>query len=82
MRNRLGDLADHLFAQLERLGDETLDAERLQREVERAKAMANVSAEILAAGRLAVDAAALAHRAKLDNVDVPMPALLEAKRPL
>lgn len=82
MKNKLAYLTDHLFAQLERLGDENLDAEQLKREVERAKAMAGVSSEILAAGRLAVDAAALAHKAKLDNLDVPMPPLLEAKRRL
>lgn len=42
MRNTLEDLQNHLFAQLERLGDEELDEDGLSREIERAKAIGEI----------------------------------------
>jgi hypothetical protein len=57
MKNRLTDLADHLFAQLERLGDEDLGHEDLKVEILRASAMSATAREIISVGRLALDAA-------------------------
>ena len=37
MKNTLSDLNNHLFAQLERLGEEDLDEEEIKKEVQRAK---------------------------------------------
>lgn len=37
-RNTLGDLTNHLFAELERLGDESLSGDALREEIERARA--------------------------------------------
>ena len=48
MRNTLGDLNLHLFAQLERLSDEELSAEDLKREVLRSRAITSVAKEIIA----------------------------------
>lgn len=59
MKNRISDLNDHLFAQLERLSDEDLTAEQLEREVERAKAIAGVSSQIIGAAALQFKAAEL-----------------------
>lgn len=72
MKNKLGDLNNHLFAQLERLSDEDLEPEALSREVERSKAVTAVAREIIAGGKLALDAQkALAER------EIPvMPAML------
>lgn len=53
MKNKLSDLNNHLFAQLERLDDETLD---LATELNRAKAITGISREIVSAGKLALDA--------------------------
>ncbi len=47
MKNKLIDLNNHLFAQLERLADEDLDAEQIDREVKRAEAMVDVSDQVL-----------------------------------
>ena len=46
-RNKLSDLNDHLFMQLERLGEEDLKEEELQREIARAKAITNTAAQII-----------------------------------
>lgn len=47
MKNKLGDLNDHLFAQLERLSDETLSPEEIEKEVTRADAIVKVSDQIV-----------------------------------
>ncbi|MFU2203620.1 hypothetical protein ACM0QA_02430 [Streptococcus pluranimalium] len=55
-RNKLSDLNDHLFMTLERLGDEDLSSEELEKEVERSKAVTNVATKIIDNGRLILDA--------------------------
>ena len=52
MRNTLGDLNNHLFAQLERLGEEDLKDEDLQKEINRAKAITGLASQIIANGNL------------------------------
>lgn len=47
MRNKLTDLNDHLFAQIERLGDEDLKGEELQEEIERSDSMARIATQIV-----------------------------------
>jgi hypothetical protein len=56
MKNTLGDLNNHLFAQLERLGDEDLKGEELQDEIERAKAVTVISSQIISNGNLVLQA--------------------------
>lgn len=56
MKNKLTDLNNHLFAQLERLNDESLEGEALEQEIERSKAITGVSKEVVANGRLVLDA--------------------------
>ena len=53
MKNTLKDLNDHLFEQLERLNDEDLGDEQLKKELERAKGMTNLAAQIIQNGQLA-----------------------------
>lgn len=46
-KNKLLDLNDHLFAELERLGDEDLKGDELKEELDRAKALSDVSSKII-----------------------------------
>lgn len=62
MKNRLSDLNNHLFAQLERLSDEGLTADQVEQEVERAKAIVGVSDQIVGAAALQFKAAELIAR--------------------
>ena len=56
MKNTLGDLNNHLFAQLERLGEEELKGEHLSEEIGRAKAITQVANQIISNGKLVLDA--------------------------
>jgi len=71
MKNRLIDLNNHLFEQLERLNDEDLNPEQLQLEIDRAKSMGFLGSQIIANAKLVLDAAELFNEASvLDLPDV------------
>lgn len=76
MKNKLTDLNNHLFAQLERLGDEDLDSEKLKDEIARSKALTAVSSQIVNNARLALDAQIAVRDLQLGN---RLPSMLEAK---
>jgi hypothetical protein len=59
MKNKLSDLNDHLFMQLERLGDEDLSAEQIETEARRAEAMVSVADRVVANAALQIKAASL-----------------------
>lgn len=59
MKNKMTDLKDHLFAQLERLGDEDLTPEQIATEAERAKAIVSVADQITSNADLQLKAAKL-----------------------
>lgn len=56
MQNKLIDLNNHLFAQLERLSDEETAGDKLSEEVGRARAIGHVAQSIIENARLALDA--------------------------
>ncbi len=59
MKNKLTDLNNHLFAQLERLSDEGLTAEQIDAEVKRSGAIVGVAEQIAKAADLQLKAATL-----------------------
>lgn len=59
MKNKLSDLNNHLFAQLERLSDEDLTAEQIAQEVARTDAIVQVSDQIVRNADLQLKAVAL-----------------------
>lgn len=59
MKNKLSDLNDHLFMQLERLGDEDLTPEQIEQEAKRADAMVEVADRIVGNAALQLKAASL-----------------------
>ena len=70
MKNKLIDLNNHLFAQLERLNEDSLTNAQLTFEVERAKAMSMISKAIIDNASLRVEASkAVANQTSL--VEIP-----------
>ena len=56
MKNKLTDLNDHLFAQMERLSDEGVKGDKLAVEIERARAVSLVADKIIGNAKLLLDA--------------------------
>lgn len=59
MKNKLGDLNNHLFAQLERLADESMTPEQIDQEAKRADAIVSVADRIVGNADLQLKAARL-----------------------
>ena len=70
-RNKISDLNNHLFAQLEKLNDDDLNGEQLQNEVLRAKAMSNLASQIISSTKLTIDAMKMAHKGDINFNDIP-----------
>ena len=56
VKNKLIDLNDHLFEQLERLNDENLKGEELEEEIQRSKSVTDVAQTIINNGELMLKA--------------------------
>ena len=80
MQNTLGDLNNHLFAQLERLGDEDLIGDKLQEEITRAKAVSGIATQIIANGSLVLKAKTFVHEYGIsgDKEDKKIPPMLRS----
>lgn len=59
MKNTMADLHNHLFAQIERLGDEGMTPDQIDAETKRAGAMVSVADQIIEGQKLNLTAAKL-----------------------
>lgn len=76
MKNRLSDLNDHLFAQLERLADEDLKPDEIESEAKRGAAMVAVADQIIRNAALQIQAAKIAYDSGANPVPyLPAPAI-------
>ena len=75
LRNTLGDLNNHLFAQLERLSDEDIKGEKLREEINRAEAVSTIAQQIISNGALALKAKQIASNSL--DADMKIPRMLE-----
>ncbi|MCW8829975.1 MAG: hypothetical protein OQK32_00460 [Gammaproteobacteria bacterium] len=71
MNNQLIDLNNHLFAQIERLGDESLKGEDLTAELKRAKGISHIAKDVVSNARLVLDAEVAKAEYQLKS-DLPM----------
>lgn len=71
MKNKLSDLNNHLFEQLERLNDEDLTPEDLKLEINRSKAMASVGKVIVDNANIVFVAKKYADEFSLENNEMP-----------
>lgn len=76
MKNTLTDLNNYLFEQLERLTDDDLDGEALDKEIKRSQAVTNVARTVIQNGELALRAAKYATEY---GKSASVPTMLEAK---
>ena len=54
-KNRIENLRDHLFEQLEKLNDDSLVSTDLRSEIDRAKAMSGLAKEILQSSKIEIE---------------------------
>lgn len=79
MQNTLTDLNNHLFAQLERLGDEDLTGDKLAEEINRAKAVSDIATQVISNGNLVLKAKTFLYESGYgDKDDKKMPPMLKA----
>lgn len=82
MKNKLSDLNNHLFAQLERLGEEDLTAEQIEKEAQRSDAIIGVATQIMKNAEIHLRAATLLADNGLSFQDaLPMPVGVNGGRP-
>ena len=76
INNTLGDLNLYLFEQLERINDDTLTAEELERELLKSRAVSKIASQIISNGNLVLRAKELEVTMN-GRSDTPFPKMLE-----
>lgn len=73
MKNTLADLNNYLFEAIERINDDSLDDEQLDREIKRGEAVQKIAKTVIENGNLALQAKKhLDEYGKGDDVELPM----------
>ena len=73
MKNTLTDLNNYLFEQIERLNDDELSEEQLEKEIKRSEAVQKVARTIIENGQLALSAKKhMDEYGQGQNVELPM----------
>lgn len=80
MKNTLEDLNNHLFEALERLNDDELTDEQLERELKRADGMTKVAGQIIQNAELAYKTMAFMAEYGYNAGEASTPAMLETHR--
>lgn len=75
MNKTLGNLSDRLFEQIDKLSDEKLSQDELNKEILRAEAMVKISGVIIEAGNLALKAAQF--KDNMMDINAKVPKMLE-----
>ena len=75
VKNTLGDLNNHLFMQLERLGDEDLGGDKLLEEIARSKAISEIAKNVIENANIVLQAQK--HMDEFRGTDATMPRMLE-----
>lgn len=75
-RNTLDDLNNHLFAQLEKLMDDEVSPEQMEKEIARSKAVTAVAETIVRNGELAYKVMAHMNEYRKDGELAPVPVML------
>lgn len=70
-KNKLTDLNDHLFCQLERLNDEDLTEDQIQSEVSRAKAISNIASQVIKSAKITLDATKMMMNGDIRKTELP-----------
>jgi len=79
VKNTLNDLNDHLFEQLERLNDDDLTDEQLDKELKRAEGMTRIATQIIENAELAYKTMVHLDEYCFNPVERKIPAMLQQK---
>lgn len=80
MKNKLIDLNNHLFEQMERLNDDDLTDDQLEKEVKRARAMEGLAANIIDNAKLALESQKFIQDYGYNAPALQLPEMLEQKK--
>lgn len=80
MRNTLTDLNNYLFETLERLTDDEMKEEQMQKEITRSQAVTSVASTIIQNGELALKTMKHLNEIGIETTEGSIPPMLEVKK--